>query len=168
MEQQRNADSKQQQLDDVDSDTLFDYSELLVSDDNYDDDDGEKPFIANYESDTEQKIVVEEWETIMPEIDHHQIPKKLISTAEHRPSKPSATKKKNKTKSDESPNKIDKYVNHLLDEDITASLKSLEKKYKKEQLNDGGLCEQCGLSFTNANDYKKHIRSHDKKGICLI
>lgn len=59
---------------------------------------------------------------------------------------------------------VDKYVNRLLEEDITASLKSLEKKYKKEQLSEGGLCEQCGLSFTSATEYKKHVRSHDDKG----
>lgn len=56
----------------------------------------------------------------------------------------------------------DKYIDQLVEEDITASLKSLEKKYKKNDA--GGLCEQCGLSFTSATEYKKHVRSHDDKG----
>lgn len=94
---------------------------------------------------------------------------KAISPTLGRPKKPVAVVRKpvprKKRKKSDDDGDVDKYVNQLLEEDITASLKSLEKKYKKDQPEACGLCEQCGLSFVNANDYKKHVRSHDDKGI---
>lgn len=38
-----------------------------------------------------------------------------------------------------------------------------------EASGEAELCEQCGLSFTNPNEYKKHVRSHNKnKGNVLF
>lgn len=92
---------------------------------------------------------------------------KAISPTLGRPRKPVPVVRKpvSKKKQKKSDDDVDKYVNQLIEEDITVSLKSLEKKYKKDQLEAGSLCEQCGLSFANAGDYKKHVRSHDDKGI---
>lgn len=73
---------------------------------------------------------------------------------------------KKKSKKGNNLNDVDTYVHQLLKEDIKASLKSLEKKYKKEkpEKNFTGLCEQCGLTFSSSNEYKKHIRTHEDKG----
>lgn len=65
---------------------------------------------------------------------------------------------------------VDKYVNKVIQEDISASLKNLEKKFKKDKIEDDftGLCEHCGLSFTNGSEYRKHVRTHDDKGLCHL
>lgn len=60
---------------------------------------------------------------------------------------------------------IDTYVSQLFRKDIKANLKSLKKKYKKPKPEEiyTELCEQCGLTFSHVNEYKKHIRSHEDK-----
>lgn len=166
MEQRRNEDIKQADNDDQ-SDILFDYNDMLMPDDIiYDDDHQIFPGMETDLgfSDRDDSIIVEEWDIITPTIDRGR-PKKSNSTSAYQSSPPSSTTiKKTKTNSN---GLVNKYVNQMFEEDITASLKSLEKKYKREQSDDGGLCEQCGLSFPNSTEYKKHIRSHDDKGMCV-
>lgn len=93
-----------------------------------------------------------------------QIPDKVKINVQ-KVNKPKKAKKR--TKKTNNVNDVDKYVNQLLREDIKASLKSLEKKYKKPEEDFTGLCEQCGLTFSSLNEYKKHNRSHLDKGKLL-
>lgn len=162
--EQRNEDKEQ--LDDVQNDILFDYNEMLPDGIVYDDHRIFPDLESNMNlNNQDYDIIVEELDIITPTIDSGR-PSKLNSTTAYQ-SEPPVTAKKTKINSDDLTNAVDKYVNQMFEEDITASLKSLEKKYKREQVDDGGLCEQCGLSFTNSNEYKKHIRSHDDKGMCM-
>lgn len=154
------------QSDDAHDDVVFDYNDMLMPDDIvYDNDDDHQRF-SDLDSDMgatnqEDYIIVEELEVITPTRDHNRSKKSSSVTA------PSATIKKTKPKTNNSTNVVDKYVNRLFQEDITASLKSLEKKYRKDHMDEGGLCEQCGLSFSIASEYKKHIRGHIEKGRCI-
>lgn len=90
-------------------------------------------------------------------------PKKLTSVWPTVIKKPVAKKRPKKSNH---VGDVDRYVDQLLQEDITASLKSLEKKFKRNKTAKAisGLCEQCGLSFSNTTDYKKHLRTHEDKG----
>lgn len=155
------------QPNDVKEEILFDYNEMLMPDDMAVNNDDQHIFITDFESNMGlnnqyDTIIVDELEIISPTISRGR-PKKSNSITAYQSLSPN-TKTKSKTNSNELTNVVDKYVNRLFEEDITASLKSLEKKYKREQQDEGGLCEQCGLSFANSNEYKKHIRSHDDKG----
>lgn len=170
---QSNGDDEEDDNDDTHNDFLLDFNEMFMSDDHIVVDNDGKDFMG-FQSDlnsnrNDTNIIVEELEVIPPTISRRcPRSRKSTTTAEYRALPlPAVTKKtENKTATGNSSNNIDKYVHLLIEEDITASLKSLEKKYKREQLNEvGGLCEQCGLSFSNTNEYKKHIRGHDDKGI---
>lgn len=149
--EQRKVDIEQQSKD-VQNDLLLDFNEILS-------DDIDDQFFVDFQSDDNvhgHKIIVEELELIRPTIGR---PRKSISAAEQQ-----VVKKRAKNKSCDTGD-VDQYVSQMFEADITASLKSLERKYKREQLDDGGLCAQCGLSFSNSTEYKKHIRSHDDKGM---
>lgn len=155
------------QSNDAQNDILIDYNEMLLPDDIiYDDDHRIFPSLESDMGLNDQgySITVEELDVITPTIDRGRPPKSHSSTSYQ--SSPPATVNTTRTSSDALRNVVDSYVNQMFEEDITASLKSLEKKYKREQVDEGGLCEQCGLSFTNSIEYKKHIRSHDDKGMC--
>lgn len=86
---------------------------------------------------------------------------------------------KRKIRKPEKLNDANLYVKHLLQEDTrTSPHKSngyVEKKAANTKRRDhrkssdenqfvSGLCEQCGLTFSNSNEYKKHIRNHEDKG----
>lgn len=147
--------------DDNQEDVVLDYNDILMPNDIVYDDGDHKPF-PYLESDMgpidqNDYITAEELEVITPAIEPKRL-KKSTSVAAL-PTKVKKTKSNTGNKTN-----VDKYVNLLLQEDITASLKSLEKKYRKDHMDEGGLCEQCGLSFSNSQEYKKHIRGHDEKG----
>lgn len=100
-----------------------------------------------------------------------QIPDKTKACEEKGNKAPIRQSARKKTKKSLNLNDVNVYVNKMLREDIKASLKSLEKKYKKEKPEEKftGLCEQCGLTFSTSHEYKKHIRSHEDKGeLCQL
>lgn len=85
---------------------------------------------------------------------------------------------KRKPQKAEQLNDVNLCVKNLLQKDIKASLQKnnsrIDKKSTATKRNDrqksddnqfvSELCEQCGLTFSNSNEYKKHIRNHEDKG----
>lgn len=118
------------------------------------------PFGSNEVDENKQNDVVP---TVQPMPATLGRPKKIISVF---PTVKKPVAKKRSKKSNHAAD-VDRYVDQLLQEDITASLQSLEKKFKRNKSAKGisGLCEQCGLSFSNTTDYKKHLRTHEDKGM---
>lgn len=79
------------------------------------------------------------------------------------------TRKRSKKVAVNSNGVVHKHVGRppLRREDAKISTKTPSKKHKKEKLEEDftGLCEQCGLTFTSSNEYKKHAQKyHADKG----
>lgn len=100
----------------------------------------------------------------------------ISPTEDEPPPPPQRRPPKRKLRKAEKLNDVDLYVKNMLREDMKTTTPSSKRHpdkkataRKSDKLDDDfmELCEQCGLTFSNSNEYKKHIRNHEDKGKCV-